>query len=291
MAWRAPLWTRVLTAFVLSVIIAFPQESTQTETVSGRPELTTEDVRRFIDPTLMISAVDYSFQANYLPQDIELFTHRIAPFWAVNDRTGFWADIPIRKFSIPNAPGPSGIGDTRLGWGAVLREDLEHRFTTGVFWMEALAPTGNPEKGTGFGTWVLAPGAGVALNPSDKFPVFITGNYLHSIEGLRGKLTEVEEELIDDLRVRSIELNIETLHVLPKGFYLAALPSFTFNLNQSFNLFTLGLGIGRALSRRVAISGGYVHYVAGQREINQAFTIGLSFLVGPDQEMERGKSR
>lgn len=252
-------------------------------------ELSANDVRRFIDPTQMISGVDYSFQANFLDKGGELYTHRVAPFWAVNNWTGFWADVPLLHSAIPGRSGPAGIGDTRLGWGAVLREDLDHRFTAGAFWMEALAPTGNAETGTGFGTWVLAPGGGIAVNPTDKFPIFVTGNYLHSIESLRGPLSEVTEEQIDDLRVRSIELNIETFHILPKGFYLAALPSFVFNFNQDLNFFTLGVGAGRALNKRVAIVGGYVHSVAGQRTFNQAFTVGLSFLLGPDQDLNRRK--
>ena len=52
------------------------------------------------------------------------------------------------------------------------------------------------------------------------------------------------------LKVRSIELKLETFHILPKGFFLAVLPSVTFNLNQDFNFFTLGLGVGRALTRQ-----------------------------------------
>ena len=31
-------------------------------------------------------------------------------------------------------------------------------------------------------------------------------------------------------------MNIQTFHILPKGFFLAVLPSVTFNLNQNFTI-------------------------------------------------------
>ena len=40
-------------------------------------EVTTEEVRRFLDPTRMINRIGYAFQMNYLPADIELMTHKV----------------------------------------------------------------------------------------------------------------------------------------------------------------------------------------------------------------------
>ena len=97
------------------------------------------------------------------------------------------------------------------------------------------------------------------------------------------ELDPIKENQEEPDLVRSIELNIETLHIFPKGFFVAALPSFTFNLNQDFNLFTLGVGAGRALNRRLMVTGGYVHYVAGRRTFNQAFVVGISFIWGKEK--------
>ena len=72
-------------------------------------------------------------------------------------------------------------------------------------------------------------------------------------------------------------------HILPKGFFLAALPSFVFNLNQDFNFFSLGLGDGRALNRRLLIQGGYVHHIAGRETFNRALQIGITYLWGQDK--------
>ena len=51
-----------------------------------------------------------------------------------------------------------------------------------------------------------------------------------------------------------------------------------FNLKQDFNLFSLGVGLGWAFSRNVAI--GYVHHVAGRETFNWALTVNLRFLFG-----------
>jgi hypothetical protein len=96
-----------------------------------------------------------------------------------------------------------------------------------------------------------------------------------------------------DLRVRSIELNLETIHIFPKGLYVAALPSFVFNLNQDFNFFSLGVGVGRALNRNFAIMGGYIQHVAGRKTFSRGFSVGFNFVWGDPKvkkpELERGK--
>jgi hypothetical protein len=284
------LASRILLALLVCAALLPAQTSSgPVETISDKPELSTQDVRNFIDPTLMISSIDYSFQSNFLLDDIRLYTHTVTPFWAVNHWTGFWADIPYSKFSVPGEKGPGSIGDVRIGGGVVVHENLENRFTSSVLWLEALAPTGDVDKGTSFGTWILAPGGGIAINPTNRFPIFITGSYLHSLESLRGPRTEIpgEDSSLQGLKVRSIELNIETVHILPKGFFLAAAPSFVFDLNKDNNFFSLGFGVGRALNKRLALTGGYTHYVAGTRSFNQAFLVGLQVLVGPDQELKK----
>lgn len=247
---------------------------------SNVEDVTVEEVKLFLDPTVMISGFDYTFEASFLPGSTRLYNNVLGPVWAVNGWTAFWVDIPLKKFSIPDEQGPAGIGDLTLGWGAIPHEDLSRRFTTAFIQFEALAPTGDPDKGTGWGTWVLAPGGAIALNPTDKFPVYIIGRYLHSLESLRPPGSDRDESDNADLRVRSLELTIQTVHILPKGFFVTAIPSFVFNFNQDYNLFSLGVGVGRALNRNFAISAGYVHHVAGRETFNQVVAIQLSVLLG-----------
>lgn len=250
---------------------------------NDKEEVKPEDVKRFLDPTVMINSFDYSFTANFIPSDIHAYSHTVSPFWAVNRWTGFWAEIPYRDFNASDGGGTSGVGDVVLGWGAVTHKNLERRLTTSAVSFEAIAPTGSLRKQTGSGAWVLAPAAALAFNPTDVFPVYVTGRYLHSV----GTPEPIERngempEKVDgaDLRVRSLELAITTVHILPKGFFVSAIPSFVYNFNQDFNLFSLGVGGGRALNRSFLVSGGYVHHVVGRETFNQAFTVQLSFIFG-----------
>ena len=238
-------------------------------------EVTVEEVKQFLDPTVMMPSFDYSFAANLLPGDAELYAHRASGFWAFNHWTGVSLDVPFRNLSAPGAGADSGIGDVQLGWGAITHEDLESRFTTSIVSFDVLAPTGDPKRGTGFGTWVLAPGGALAFNPTDRFPIYVVGRYLHSLGSLGG-----EDSDGDPLRVRTVELSVQTVHILPRGFFLSAIPSFGLNLNQDFHFFSLGVGAGRAITRNVAFSAGYVNHVAGTKSFNQVLSLQLSFVFG-----------
>ena len=233
------------------------------------------DVKRFLDPTQLISRVEYDFQAHFLPNDARLFTNRFRPWYAVNNWSAVWVRIPIHDFSIPNQDSPVGIGDIDIGGGFVVHEDLSRRLTSIAAAAEIRLPTGDASKGTGLDAYVIAPAALLAFNPADAFPVYITGSYLHSWGSLAGSASQEH--------LRSIHLEIQTIHILPKGIFVAVLPSFVFNLNQDFNFFSLGLGAGRALNRRLLIQGGYVHHIAGRATFNRALQIGITYLWGKDK--------
>ena len=247
----------------------------------GAPQdVTVADVKRFIDPTEMVNKFSYGFAANFLPGDIRLGEHSLDLFFALNSWSGFWTSIPVLDYSIPGADGPAGIGDVVVGAGVVAHEDLSRRITTIAITFEALAPTGDPGAQTGAGTWIFAPAVILAFNPTDEFPIYVIARYVHSAESLAG--FGRDEEIRDDpsLEVRSLELTIQTVHILPKGFFVSAIPSFLFNFNQDFNVFSLGLGVGRALTPSFALNGSYLHQIAGEQTFNQAFTIQLEYIFG-----------
>lgn len=277
------LWSSVATAVGLSTValLSGPRAWAQSdESDSLIQEVTVEEIKSFIDPTLMRNSFDYDFATNFLSFDAEVYTHRVIPFWAINHWTGVWAELPIQTLSLPDAERTTGVGDVLLGWGAIIHEDLQSRLTTSIVTFEVLAPTGDPDRGTGFGTWILAPGGALAFNPTDSFPVFVVGRYLHSVEGLGGDGREEEVAERPDLRVRSAELTLQTVHILLKGFYVSVIPSFVFNFNQDFSFFSLGIEVGRALNSKLAVSGGYVRHLAGRQTFNQVLTFRVNFLFG-----------
>jgi hypothetical protein len=242
-------------------------------------EVTAQEVKRFLDPTLMITKLEYSFTTNFLPLETRLFQHTARPWYALNHSNAVWVDVPFNHYSTPSGKDLGGIADLRAGWGTLIHENLGRRFTATAAGLEVLVPTGNLLKGTGYDTWVLAPAFFAAFNPTDKFPVYVSTQYLHSLGEIGGSLADGNAEL----RVRSLDIEVQTVHILPKGIFIAALPAFTINFNQNFNIFSLGVGAGRALNRRFLIQGGYLHHIAGEETFSQGFQISLVYLWGKDK--------
>ena len=280
---RRPAWLCFL-LLVFSVHTGLPAQDFPETLIE---DVSSEDVKKFLDPTVMNSVLEYRFQTNFLPQDTKLFSHRPYVGYSFNHWSAAWAEVPIWDFSMPGTDSQAGISDTLIGVGFVPYKNLSKRLTAAAFWLEALAPTGNVGKGTGVGAWVLSPGGGIALNPSDKFPVYLTGRYLHSVKPIGGDKGDLNEPRA---KIRSIELDIETVHILPKGFFVSAKPQFLFDLNKDFRMFSLGAGLGRALNRKLLVFGGYVHHVAGRKTFNQAFVVGLSFIWGKEKAKDQTKT-
>jgi hypothetical protein len=106
MSWRV-VASFILATLLGSVAIATTSTEIQSQPEQEEPKPFIEDVaptddKRFLDPTILINGLDYSFTSNFLPQDSELYTYQLEPMWAVNQWTAFWARVPINKLSIPN---------------------------------------------------------------------------------------------------------------------------------------------------------------------------------------------
>ena len=238
-------------------------------------QVTVKQVRRFLDPTRMINRLEYSFLANWLPQDIKGYTHTLRPWIALGNRHAVSVRIPYSHFSIPDTDGPSGFGDVRFSWGFIIREKLRSRVTTLAGGLGLLLPTGDHAKGTGFDTWVVSPAVLLATNPTNLFPVNLIVRYRHSLGAKGGSETA-------GLQVSLMEISLQTFHILPRGFYLAFLPSYIWDLEQEFDVFSFGLGIGRALNRQLAFDIAYVEHIFGQETFIRGVQFGLKILWGRD---------
>jgi hypothetical protein len=256
----------LLIAAILAYAVAWPGSG-----VAEQPEVTTAEVKRFIDPTTIVTGLDYTFSFNSLPE-ARLYRHLLGPGWAINESQILFADVPIQQLVPDQGSSEVGIGDIAFGWGYVPHENLSSRFTSLILVAELRAPTGDTGVGFGTGGWVLSPAVRIALNPTDVFPVFITLGYLHSLED------EKTEERDGDtvLKLRSWEFALTTVHILPKSFFLSLEPSLV--VDEDFEVFSIIVGGGRALTRHFAFSAGYAHFVAGDRTFNRAVVVGLQYL-------------
>ncbi|RKZ13868.1 hypothetical protein DRQ53_12690 [bacterium] len=235
-------------------------------------DVSTEDVRRFLDPTVMISKLEYRYQANHLPDDFDVYTHKLRPWIALNNGNAVWARVPFARLSRADGETSGGLGDVSLGWGRLFHENLERRLTAFAATAELKMPTGDPAEGTSLDAYVGNVVAAIVTNPTDMFPVFVIARYLHSFD-----------KAVDGLDIRSAELTVQSFHILPRGFYLLLIPSFLYDFERDFDVFSFGAGGGKALTRRFAMQAAYVQYISGQKTFNRGFTIGLNYMWGTDK--------
>ena len=243
-----------------------PQEAAEADT------LTVDDVRRFLDPTVMVNRLEYRFQANYLPGDVQIDSHRTRPWLALNSWSAAWVRIPWVNVSLPDGSGNSGIGDLSAGYGFVMHENLESRLTASAAAFDVFLPTGDRAQATGLDRWILQPLAALVFNPTDLFPVFLIARYQHSIADGDG---------LEPLR--TVNLSVQTFHILPSRFFLLFIPNLFVDVNSDQTVFTFGIGAGRAMTRRLALQASYVQYLLGNETISRGFQLGLNYFWGPNR--------
>lgn len=248
-------------------------ESDQRSSVEG-DTLSVQAVQRFLDPTVMISRVEYRYQANYLPGDVQINVHRFRPWVALNSWSAAWIRIPWVGVSIPGQGQSSGLGDISAGWGFMIHENLASRLTASAAGFDVLFPTGDRSGGTGFDRWILQPFTALVFNPTDLFPVFLIGRYQHSI---------ADGPEPENGRVRNLNLSIQTFHVLPQRFFLVFIPNLFMDLQSDRTAFTFALGAGRVMTRRFALQASYVQHLSGSETISRGFQLGANYFWGPNR--------
>ncbi len=155
-----------------------------------------------------------------------------------------------------------------------MHENLESRLTTSAAGFDVLMPTGDRELGTGFDRWIFQPSAAVVFNLTDLFPVFVVARYQHSF---------ADGDKPEGDRVRTINLSVRTFHILPKQFFLLFVPNLFMDVKRDLTAFTFGIGVGRAMTRKLALQGSYVQFVSGSATISRGFQVGLNYLWGPNR--------
>lgn len=273
---------RMTVAVFLLTILAGPftpaaAQETHPEPVKKLVEpVTTDEVKRFLDPTRMISKLEYKFQMNYLPSDINLATHKFRPWIALHNRHAVWAEVPLLNYNDALPGGPAGLGDIKAGWGFLAYENLSRRLTAVVGAVEVQFPTGDPDQALGLDKTTISPVAAVVWNPTDMFPVYFYARYFHSIDA-GGSAENPGEDL------RALRFRLQTFHILPHGFFLAFIPVYVFDLNKDSDILSFSIGAGKVLNRRLSLQGGYVQHISGKKTFNRGFTLGLSWLWGSEQ--------
>ena len=77
-----------------------------TAAAQERGDVSPEDVKRFIDPTRLVNSFAYTFEASFLPLDVELYNHTVRPLWALSHWTAVWAEVALHALLDPRRAGP-----------------------------------------------------------------------------------------------------------------------------------------------------------------------------------------
>ena len=233
-------------------------------------DVTVDDVKRFLDPTIMMSRVEYRFQANHLQNDFDVYTHMLRPWYAIDGVSAAWVRLPFATLSPPSGESRSAVSDITFGYGRMMHENLERRLTASALTVELTTPTGDVDKGTSADAWIGRFNGALMTNPTDLFSLFLIGRYSHSFDPIVGG---------GDLRTLQFEL--QAFRVFPRSYFLALTPTLSYDFDLDVEVFSFVFGGGKALTRRFALAAGYVEHISGQRSFNRGFTIGLNYLYGP----------
>ena len=142
--------------------------------------------------------------------------------------------------------------------------------------LSVLLPTADVKKGTGFDTWVVSPAILFVTNPTNLFPINLIVRYNRSLGDIGGSSGPI-------LPVNTLELTLQTFHLLPRGFFLAVLPTAIVDLDQNFEVYSLAAGLGKALNRQLALKFAFVHRVFGQNTFRSGVQFGVNYLWGRDK--------
>jgi len=261
-------------AVLLLALVAGRAEGAAAQAGEEGDTLTLSEVRRFLDPTVMVNRFEYRFQANYIPGDVQIYSHRARPWIALNSWSAAWVRVPWIDVSLPDGSGHSGIGDVSVGGGVVIHENLGSRLTASAASFDLLMPTGDRAKGTGFDRLILQSMGALVFNPTDLFPVYLLARYHHSV---------ADGSEPEDGRVRTLSLSVQTFHILPRRFFLLFIPSFYVDVQRDQTAFTFGIGGGRAMTRRLAVQASYVQHIVGWETFSRGFQLGFNYFWGPNR--------
>jgi len=124
-------YQHLIAALIISILFGVLQTGLLAQS-SQKPlieNVSPEDVKKFLDPTIMYNVLEYRFQANFLRQNTKLFSRRPYVGYSLNHWSAVWAEVPYWHFSSPGTAAPSGISDTLIGGGVVPYKDLSKRVT------------------------------------------------------------------------------------------------------------------------------------------------------------------
>ena len=104
-------------------------------------------------------------------------------------------------------------------------------------------PTGDPDKGTGLGSYVVAPRLGFIKRLGSDFVISPTITYEHSFK-----------EQADGVEVREWVLGVSIIYVGPRTLWVQWVPSYIADTNLDVGAFETTITVGKLFTRHFAMS-------------------------------------
>lgn len=240
------------------------------------------------DPTQVTFHVMHEFEWNKLAQNQgDQVAYKISPFIPLKlGEQSFLAnvEVPLTYSGTDVLGHHTGIGDTRLKLFWLIGTDGEYlRAVVPSF--DAIAPTGDDDRGLGGGAWILMPNVVFALQPTEKLSIYPFFRYVHS-DAPRSFLVPDSgipvnpggdvSDAVDDTRA----FNLEVMNVFSLEDAVLDWVSVTPDYFQNFTgkrgyTFQMKYDAGVGLTDSLFMITKFWHPVSG--DVANDFTFGISF--------------
>ncbi len=238
------------------------------------------------DPTQVTFHLMHEFEWNKLSEDQgDTAAYKISPYIPLKvGEQSFLANIevPLTYAGTDVLGHHTGMGDTRLKffWLIGTQSDFVRAVVPSF---DAIAPTGDNDKGLGGGSWILMPNMVFALQPAENFSIYPFFRYVHS-DGPRPFLVPDSGIPVPpggdvgDASPKTRGFNMETMMVF--GLQDAVLDWITVNpdyfqnfVGQRGHTFQMKYDAGVALSESLFLIIKFWHPVSG--DVANDYTFGM----------------
>jgi hypothetical protein len=195
-----------------------------------------------------------------------------SPWIPLTEKSLFTIDVPLPTYSGTEILGNhTGIGDIRMRYFYLFKtqSDLITAIAPSI---DAIAPTGDVDKGLGGGQWLIMPNIVTAISPAKNWNNFVFLRYVHSEGGVRGRTSTggidlPSDGLLDSERLRGLSLEWASVFQLQDAHFDYAM--FTPDYFQNFSgrrssTLQFKYELGKAITEKFWVLFEVWHPVAGE---------------------------
>ena len=255
------------------------------------------------DPTNVAFHVMFEWEWQHLNQNQgNLLAFKISPFIPVElaqQKFLFNFEVPVPQYAgLTGVNHSSGIGDTRLKFFWLISTGGE-KVRAVVPSFDAIAPTGDEDRGLGGGQWILMPNMVFALQPTKNWSMYPFFRYVHADPVQTNFVIDPplpeDPDLFGTTELRGFNLEWINVIQLEDAFFnwVEATPDYFKNFTgDRSETFTMKYTAAREVSDGLFLLFDFWHPVGGSQTNDYTFKIRLDWYPDTDQcKRCRGRCR